>query len=639
MPRVFQARLGDRAADGRSLARGRRHEEELCLAGSGRCRCPGRGYYFPCSRSPHEESAASTAAVPFGKLPAHFEPGTSPDTYTIRRAGLHLRLDTDGADMRLTRGSGSSVLSLTLEGAAPRATRPENLLPGVSNYFIGDDPRAWRTGVPHYARVRYVEVYPGIDLVYYSADGELEYDFLLAPGADAARIRMSYDGAHAMHVDESGDLRIAIDGGEVVHRKPLTYQMVDGARRVVDSAFRILHEAGREFVSFSLGDYDARLPLTIDPVLSYATYLGGGDDVEAIAAMVVDAAGAAYVAGQTNSVDFPVTAGVVQPARAGSNGTDAFVAKLNPAGTAFEYVTYLGGAGQEDSFNLRVDAGGNAYVAGSTTSVEFPGDRGRRTGHVPQQHRSLRHATQRHGHRAAVLHLPGWQRRRTDQRAIGWARDRRRRRCLCLRHHELDRFPGFAGRAPNYARQYQPGAVRRGWLRHAHQCRGYRLHVLQLSRWRGLRIHRRQQWRIARHGRRRHGHGVDRRKHGILGSAHHGRSLRHHVQQSGRTQSGRRRFLRGALRHQRRYARVQHATWVAATPNASSACWWMPAAMPTWRAEPSRTTFRPRRVRQTAAMAAAMATWRLPSSIRTARRWFTPRILAAVSTSCPKCCA
>ena len=321
---------------------------------------------------PTEESAASAAAVPFGNLPAHFEPGTSPDTYTIRRAGLHLRLDADGADMMLTRGSGSSVLSLTLEGAAPRATRPENLLPGVSNYFLGDDPRAWRTGVPHYARVRYVEVYPGIDLVYYSADGELEYDFLLAPGADAARIRMSYDGAHAMHVDESGDLRIAIDGGEVVHRKPLTYQMVDGARRVVDSAFRILHEAGREFVSFSLGDYDARLPLTIDPVLSYATYLGGGDDVEAITAMVVDAAGAAYIAGQTNSVDFPVTAGVVQPARAGSNGTDAFVAKLNPAGTAFEYVTYLGGAGQEDSFNLRVDAGGNAYVAGSTTSSNFP---------------------------------------------------------------------------------------------------------------------------------------------------------------------------------------------------------------------------------------------------------------------------
>src|SRR5688572_12373661 len=220
-----------------------------------------------------QEIAALAAAVPFAKLPAHFEPGTSPDTYTIRRAGLHLQLDADGADIRLTRGSGSSVLSLTLEGAAPRATRPENLLPGVSNYFLGDDPRAWRRGVPHYARVRYVEVYPGIDLVYYSADGELEYDFLLAPGADAARIRMSYEGAHAMHVDESGDLRIAIDGGEVVHRKPLTYQVVDGARRVVDSAFRILHEAGRDFVSFSLGSYDARLPLTIDPVLSYATYL------------------------------------------------------------------------------------------------------------------------------------------------------------------------------------------------------------------------------------------------------------------------------------------------------------------------------------------------------------------------------
>jgi Calx-beta domain-containing protein/beta-propeller repeat-containing protein/OmpA family protein len=317
-----------------------------------------------------ERSPAPAAAARPAKLPSHFEPGIGPDTYTIRRAGLQLQLDDDGADMRLTRGTGSSVLSLKLEGAAPRETRPENLLPGVSNYFLGDDPRGWRRGVPHYARVRYVDVYPGIDLVYYSADGELEYDFLLAPGADAARIRMSYEGAHAMHVDDAGDLRIAIDGGEVVHRKPLTYQVIDGARRMVDSAFRILHEAGGDIVSFSLGNYDARQPLTIDPVLSYATYLGGTDDSEELHTMVVDAAGALYVAGHTNSVNFPVTAGVVQPARSG--GFDAFVAKLNPAGTAFEYVTYLGGTGIEEAHRLRVDAAGNAYLAGETFSANFP---------------------------------------------------------------------------------------------------------------------------------------------------------------------------------------------------------------------------------------------------------------------------
>jgi hypothetical protein len=315
-------------------------------------------------------AAAPVAAPAFGKLPAHFEPGTQPDTYTVRRAGLQLQLDAGGADIRLTRGAASSSLALTLEGAVPRATRPENLLPGVSNYFLGDDPRGWRTGVPHYARVRYVEVYPGIDLVYYSAAGELEYDFLVAPGADVAAIRMSYDGAKSMHVDAAGDLRIAIDGGELVHRKPVTYQVVNGARHVVDSAFRILHQAGRDIVSFAIGQYDVRLPLTIDPVLSYATYLGGTDDNEQVSAMVVDAAGALYVAGHTNAVDFPVTAGVLQPARSG--GFDAFVAKLNPAGTAFEYVTYLGGTGNEDALGLRIDAAGNAYVAGQTFSANFP---------------------------------------------------------------------------------------------------------------------------------------------------------------------------------------------------------------------------------------------------------------------------
>src|SRR5262245_10190532 len=326
---------------------------------------------FVALRSPAGPAAAPpTAAQAFGKLPAHFEPGEQPDTWTVRRAGLQLQLEGSGADIRLNRGAASSSLALTLEGAAPRATRPENLLPGVSNYFLGDDPRAWRTGVPHYARVRYVEVYPGIDLVYYSAAGELEYDFLLAPGANAADIRMSYDGAKSMHVDAAGDLRMAVDGGERVHRKPVTYQVVDGARHMVDSAFRILHEAGRDIVSFALGEYDVRLPLTIDPVLSYATYLGGTDNNEYVTTMAVDAAGALYVGGYTNSANFPTTAGVVQPARSAS--FDAFVAKLNPAGTAFEYVTYLGGTSIEEAHRIRIDAAGNAWLTGGTSSTNFP---------------------------------------------------------------------------------------------------------------------------------------------------------------------------------------------------------------------------------------------------------------------------
>ena len=313
---------------------------------------------------------AATAKHAYGTLPVHFEPTPGDKTFAARGAGFALEFGAEGARVHLARASESASLTLRLEGANPSGARPENLLPGISNYFLGDDPRAWRTGVPHYERVRYEGVYPGVDLVYYGANGELEYDFLLAPGADPGDIRMRYEGAQSVRVDDDGNLRVAVDGGEVVHHRPVSYQVVDGTRQSVESAFRLLRTAGEAIVSFEIGKYDARLALTIDPVLSYATYLGGTDNNEEIRSMVVDGAGALYVAGQTNAVDFPVTAGVIQPARGGS--FDAFIAKLNPAGTAFEYVTYLGGTNSDETHALRIDAGGNAYLAGQTFSADFP---------------------------------------------------------------------------------------------------------------------------------------------------------------------------------------------------------------------------------------------------------------------------
>ncbi|HET8696030.1 MAG TPA: hypothetical protein VFO94_01010, partial [Gammaproteobacteria bacterium] len=316
---------------------------------------------FHSSHAPHSAARA---------LPVHFEPSGDAAGFAARGAGFALELGDGGARLQFSRGASSAALALQLEGAQLGAARPENLLPGVSNYFLGEDPRNWRRGVPHYARVRYENVYPGVDLVYYGAEGQLEYDFLLAPGADAGLIRMRYDGARTVRLDAAGNLHVIVEGGELVHRRPVSWQWMDGARRSVDSAFRILRDAGRAVVSFELGDYDPTLPLTIDPVLSYATYLGGTDDNENLTAIVVDAAGAAYVAGNTTSIDFPTTPGAVQPAR--SNGFDAFVAKLDPAGTAFEYVTYLGGSSTEEALGLRVDAAGNAYLAGSTFSADFP---------------------------------------------------------------------------------------------------------------------------------------------------------------------------------------------------------------------------------------------------------------------------
>jgi hypothetical protein len=315
----------------------------------------------------HEPAATGTLPPAFGALPAHFEPGLDEGEFVARRAGLAMTLDHEGARVHLTRHSSAATLGLMLEGAAPRAARPENRLPGVSNYFLGEDPRAWRTGVPHYARIRYEQIYPGIDLVYYGSEGTLEYDFLVAPGADPSRIRMSYRDAKSLRIENNGDLHIDLGSGTLVHRKPVSFQMLpDGERRAVPSRF----ELRDGIVTFALGDWDRKLPLVIDPVLSFATYFGGSNDNEEIHAIHVDAAGDIYVAGHTNSPNLPVTGGAYQPAQSGL--FDVFVSKFNSTGTVLLYSTYLGGTGIDMLHLMRVDATGNAYLAGQTSSANFP---------------------------------------------------------------------------------------------------------------------------------------------------------------------------------------------------------------------------------------------------------------------------
>ena len=162
------------------------------------------------------EPPSSPGAEAFSIPPPHFEP-TGANRFAARAAGFALELDDSGSRMRLTRGALSTSVSLQLEGGNPSRARPENLLPGVSNYFIGDDPRSWRVGVPHYARVRYENIYPGVDLVYYGAQGRLEYDFLVAPGADPQRIRMRYDGAQSLRLDGEGNLlELAVEANQII---------------------------------------------------------------------------------------------------------------------------------------------------------------------------------------------------------------------------------------------------------------------------------------------------------------------------------------------------------------------------------------------------------------------------------------
>jgi len=321
--------------------------------------------------------AASTchahAVAGYGRLPVAFERNQGQTDAAVdflaRGQGYGLFLTPRGAVLSLRaagadRGDAQAVvLRMDLAGAN-RHARAAGIdpLPGRTNYFVGRDEARWRRGVANYARVRYAGVYPGIDLDYYGNGRELEYDFVVAPGADPRAIAFDVRGARSLGVDADGQLDIRTAGGRLVQRKPAIYQTIDGRRVSVDGGY-VVHGTR---VGFRVARYDRRRPLVIDPVLSYSTYLGGGDHDEAYA-IAVDAGGHAYVTGFTYSSDFPSSAGTV-PAGAG----EAFVARLDASGTALSYATYLGGRGMDAGQGIAVGADGDAYVTGYTQSPDFP---------------------------------------------------------------------------------------------------------------------------------------------------------------------------------------------------------------------------------------------------------------------------
>src|SRR5258706_537610 len=315
-------------------------------------------------------AAAANARVieSYGKLPLQFEANrgqTHEDVHFLARgAGYSLYLTAGEAVLVLANPDAkaqkrSFALRMSLVGAArePVVTGLDEL-PGKANYFIGKDRSKWRTNVPTYAKVQYRNVYPGVDLVYYGNQRQLEYDFVVAPGADPKKIALRFRGADKLEIDVEGNLVLRTAGGDIQQHKPVIYQEIDGFRREVAGGYV---RKGADRVGFQLAAHDTTRPLISDPVvLSYSTYLGGGagDFSNGIA---VDAAGNAYVTGFTASSDFPTTAGTFQPNFGGAGG--AFVTKLNPAGTALVYSTYLFGNGGGGN-GIAVDADGNAYVAG-----------------------------------------------------------------------------------------------------------------------------------------------------------------------------------------------------------------------------------------------------------------------------------
>jgi hypothetical protein len=316
--------------------------------------------------APLDGASQRHALAAYGKLPLAFVPNRGQTDarvrYSAQQAGLSVFVTRPEAVLGLAKGKHGAALALRFLGASPAAI--EGRRPGTDrvNYLLGNDPTKWHSDLPTYGQVVYRNLWPGVDLVFRGAQGRLRYDFVLRPGAKVADIRLAYRGTGALSLDRAGNLRIPTPLGVLRDERPVSYQQIGGRRVPVASRFSL---AGRHSFGLALGAYNPRYPLVIDPGLVYSTFLGGTGTDQGFA-IAVDSGGAAYVTGRTGSTNFPTTVGAVDTGHNG--GDDVFVSKLNAAGSALVYSTFLGGSGSDMGHGIAVDAGGAAYVTGTAAS-------------------------------------------------------------------------------------------------------------------------------------------------------------------------------------------------------------------------------------------------------------------------------
>lgn len=327
-------------------------------------------------------ASAAHISMQYGKLPLSFEPNlgqSNPEAKFLAHGdGYSLFLTSNEAVLALRdRSEGKSavhahadVLRMQLVGSNPSATFSAiDELPGKANYFIGKDQSDWHTNVPMYGKVAERGIYPGVDLVYYGTQRQLEYDFIVAAGADVAPIRLSIQGGTKLRIDDQGELVVSASGGDVVLHKPVVYQEKGEEKQLIAANYAI--DANNE-LHFEVGYYDRTRPLVIDPILAYSTYLGGSN-IDGANAIAVASDNTAFITGGTFSTDFPT----VHPLQSNNGGSDdsyadAFVAKLSADGSTLLYSTYLGGKFEDVGNGIAVDSSGNAYVTGTTESPDFP---------------------------------------------------------------------------------------------------------------------------------------------------------------------------------------------------------------------------------------------------------------------------
>ena len=336
----------------------------------------------PDSTEPAWAKPQNAGAV-FASMPLGFEPNQGQTDrqvkflargrgYTLVLTGNEAVLKLQAAEarsqepgVRSQQSARGSVVRMHLVGANRRINVVgRERLGSVSNYFIGNDSSKWHSGIPQFARVRYQQVYPGVDLVYYGNQGQLEYDFEVAPGANPGIVQLQFDSSHKLSVNRDGDLVLRASGADMKFHAPLVYQQIGDKRQKVAGKFVV--SAGNR-VGFSVGNYDRSRELIIDPVLNYSTYLGGSG-AESGATVAVDSALNTYVTGATTSADFPPQPGVIGSLKGAQN---VFVTKFDVNNVPL-FSTYLGGNNTDSSVGIAVDSSFDVFVAGNTTSTTFP---------------------------------------------------------------------------------------------------------------------------------------------------------------------------------------------------------------------------------------------------------------------------
>ncbi len=312
------------------------------------------------------------AAANKPRLPYTFEQnqGQAPEgvRFLARGEGYGLFLTDREAILTLVRGSGvNQLIRMSLDNSrAPETIQGVQPSDQRTNYLVGNDPKQWKTNVPHFESVRYAQVYEGVDLVYHNAAGQLEYDFVVAPGASSDLIRLRFGGVQKMTVAASGALEMHLGARTLVHQAPIAYQEVHGKRQRVKASYQLL---GDNRVGFRVGKHDETLPLVIDPVVIYSTFLGG-ERTDTAHAVAVDPQGNTYVTGETTSGDFPAVGTAITKIQGAV--PYAFVTKFNAAGDKILYSTFIGGDSNTRGLAIAVDQAGNAYLGGVTGARNFP---------------------------------------------------------------------------------------------------------------------------------------------------------------------------------------------------------------------------------------------------------------------------